>query len=69
VLLQVNTSSSVPFSLQIEGQVKQAVAAGALKQGDALLSVRNLAIARRDSFTASERYLCHPPFARAARVA
>jgi DNA-binding transcriptional regulator YhcF (GntR family) len=63
VLLQVNTSSSVPFYPQIEGQVKQAGAAGALKQGDALLSVRNLAITRRNFFTASKRYLRHPSFA------
>ena len=43
MLLHVNTSSGVPVYLQIEAQVKQAVAAGALKQGDALLSVRKLA--------------------------
>ncbi|MGH9650613.1 MAG: GntR family transcriptional regulator [Terriglobales bacterium] len=43
MLLHVNTSSGVPVYLQIEAQVKQAVAAGALKQGDTLLSVRKLA--------------------------
>ena len=43
MLLHVNTSSGVPVYLQIAAQVKQAVAAGALKQGDALLSVRKLA--------------------------
>jgi len=43
MLLHVNTSSGVPVYLQIEAQVKHAVAAGALKQGDALLSVRKLA--------------------------
>ena len=43
MLLHVNTSSGVPVYLQIEGQVKHAVAAGALKQGDALPSVRKLA--------------------------
>ncbi|HEV2348528.1 MAG TPA: GntR family transcriptional regulator [Terriglobia bacterium] len=39
----MNTSSGVPVYLQIEAQVKHVVAAGALKQGDALLSVRKLA--------------------------
>ncbi len=39
----VNTASGVPLYLQIESQVKHAVAAGALKQGDALPSVRKLA--------------------------
>jgi len=43
MLLHVNTSSGVPVYLQIASQVKHAVAAGALKQGDALLSVRKLA--------------------------
>jgi GntR family transcriptional regulator len=43
MLLHVNTSSGVPVYLQIEGQVKQALAAGALRQGDALPSVRRLA--------------------------
>jgi len=43
MLLHVNSGSGVPVYLQIEGQVKQAVAAGALKQGDILLSVRKLA--------------------------
>jgi GntR family transcriptional regulator len=43
MLLRVNTSSGVPVYLQIESQVKHAVAAGALKQGDTLLSVRKLA--------------------------
>jgi GntR family transcriptional regulator len=43
MLLHVNTSSGVPVYLQIEGQVKQALAAGALRQGDALPSVRKLA--------------------------
>jgi GntR family transcriptional regulator len=43
MLFHVNTSSGVPVYLQIEGQVKHAVAAGALKQGDLLLSVRKLA--------------------------
>jgi GntR family transcriptional regulator len=43
MLFHVNTSSGVPVYLQIEGQVKHAVAAGALKQGDVLLSVRKLA--------------------------
>ena len=43
MLLHVSTSSGVPVYLQITAQVKQAVAAGALRQGDALLSVRKLA--------------------------
>jgi len=43
MLFHVNTSSGVPVYLQIEGQVKHAVAAGALRQGDLLLSVRKLA--------------------------
>lgn len=43
MLLHVNPGSGVPVYLQIEGQVKQAVAAGALRQGDALMSVRKLA--------------------------
>ena len=43
MLLHVNTSSGVPVYLQIEGQVKQAIAAGALQQGNALPSVRRMA--------------------------
>lgn len=43
MILRVNTSSGVPVYLQIEAQVKHVVAAGALKQGEALLSVRKLA--------------------------
>jgi GntR family transcriptional regulator len=43
MLLHVNPSSGVPVYLQIEAQVKHVVAAGALKQGEALLSVRKLA--------------------------
>jgi GntR family transcriptional regulator len=43
MLLHVNTSSGVPVYLQIEAQVKQALAAGALRQGDTLPSVRRLA--------------------------
>ena len=43
MLLHVNTSSGVPVYLQIEAQVKQAIAAGALTQGHALLSVRRMA--------------------------
>jgi len=39
----VNTSSGVPVYLQIESQVKHVVAAAALKEGDALPSVRKLA--------------------------
>ena len=43
MILHVNPSSGVPVYLQIEAQVKQVVAAGALKQGEPLLSVRKLA--------------------------
>jgi GntR family transcriptional regulator len=43
MLLHVNPSSGVPIYLQIETQVKNAVAAGALRQGDTLPSVRKLA--------------------------
>jgi GntR family transcriptional regulator len=43
MLLHVNTSSGVPVYLQIEAQVKQALAAGALRQGNTLPSVRRLA--------------------------
>jgi GntR family transcriptional regulator len=43
MLLHVNTSSGVPVYLQIEAQVKQAIAAGALRQGHTLPSVRRLA--------------------------
>jgi GntR family transcriptional regulator len=43
MLLHVNSGSGVPVYLQIESQVKQAVAAGALREGDVLLSVRKLA--------------------------
>jgi len=43
MLLHVNPSSGVPLYLQIQNQVKHAVAAGALKAGDAMPSVRKLA--------------------------
>lgn len=43
MLIHVNASSGLPLYLQIESQVKHAVAAGALAQGDALPSVRRLA--------------------------
>lgn len=44
MLIHVNASSGVPIYVQIETQVKNAVAAGALKNGDALPSVRKLAL-------------------------
>jgi len=44
VLIHVNPSSGVPLYLQIESQVKQALAAGALRPGEALPSVRRLAV-------------------------
>jgi GntR family transcriptional regulator len=43
MLLHVNPSSGLRVYLQIEGQVKQAIAAGALRRGHALPSVRKLA--------------------------
>lgn len=43
MLFRVNASSGLPLYLQIEHQIKHAIAAGALKQGDALSSVRKLA--------------------------
>ena len=46
MLLHLNPSSGVPVYLQLEGQVKQAVAAGALRTGEALPSTRKLAAAR-----------------------
>jgi GntR family transcriptional regulator len=41
--MHVNPSTGVPLYLQIESQLKHAIAAGALKQGDTLPSVRKLA--------------------------
>ncbi|MBI3405533.1 MAG: GntR family transcriptional regulator [Acidobacteria bacterium] len=43
MFVHVNPSSGVPLYLQMESQVKQAIAAGALKTGDSLPSVRRLA--------------------------
>jgi GntR family transcriptional regulator len=43
MLIRVNPSSGLPLYLQIQSQVKNAIAAGALKTGDALPSVRKLA--------------------------
>jgi GntR family transcriptional regulator len=43
VLIRVNSSSGLPLYIQIESQLKHAVAAGALRQGEALPSVRKLA--------------------------
>lgn len=43
MILRVNPSSGLPLYLQIQAQVKNAVAAGALKPGNALPSVRKLA--------------------------
>jgi GntR family transcriptional regulator len=47
VLIHVNASSGLPLYVQIETQVKNAVAAGALKKGEALPSVRKLAVELR----------------------
>lgn len=43
MLIHVHPASGVPLYLQIEAQLKHAIAAGALKPGDALLPVRKLA--------------------------
>ena len=43
MLFHVNPSSGVPIYLQIEAQIKNAMAAGALKPGQPLPSVRKLA--------------------------
>ncbi len=43
MLLHVNASLGLPIYLQVEGQVKHAVASGALREGDPLPSVRRLA--------------------------
>ena len=43
MLLHVNPSTGLPIYLQIQAQVKHAVAAGALRAGDAMPSVRKLA--------------------------
>ena len=43
MLFHVNPSSGVPIYVQIETQVKNAIAAGALKRDQALPSVRKLA--------------------------
>ena len=43
MFLHVNPSTGLPIYLQIQAQVKHAVAGGALRAGDALPSVRKLA--------------------------
>jgi GntR family transcriptional regulator len=43
MLIRVNPSSGLPLYLQIQAQVKNAIAAGALKTDDPLPSVRKLA--------------------------
>lgn len=43
MLFHVNPSSGVPIYVQVETQIKNAVAAGALKSGQPLPSVRKLA--------------------------
>lgn len=47
MILHVNPASGVPLYLQIESQLKHAIAAGAIKTGDALLPVRKLAVELR----------------------
>jgi GntR family transcriptional regulator len=43
VILRIHSGSGVPIYLQIEAQVKQAVAAGALVRDEAMPSIRQLA--------------------------
>jgi GntR family transcriptional regulator len=43
MIIRVQPTLGVPIYLQIESQVKHAIAAGALRQGDALPPVRKLA--------------------------
>jgi GntR family transcriptional regulator len=43
VIFRVHSGSGVPIYLQIEAQVKQAVAAGALERDEAMPSIRQLA--------------------------
>ena len=43
MLFHVNPSSGVPIYVQVEAQIKNAIAAGALKSGQPLPSVRKLA--------------------------
>ncbi len=43
MLVHVLPASGIPLYLQIESQLKHAIAAGALKAGDSLLPVRKLA--------------------------
>jgi GntR family transcriptional regulator len=43
MIVHVNPGSGVPLYLQIESQLKHAIAAGALKPGEAILPVRKLA--------------------------
>ena len=43
MLLHINPSSGVPIYLQIENQVKHYIASGALRPGDGLTSVRQVA--------------------------
>jgi GntR family transcriptional regulator len=43
VIVHINPSSGVPLYLQIEAQLKNAIAAGALKRGDLLPPVRKMA--------------------------
>ena len=43
VILRIHSGSGVPIYLQIEAQVKQAVAAGAMERDEAMPSIRQLA--------------------------
>ena len=47
MIAHINPSSGVPIYLQIESQIKQAIAAGALHPEDALPSVRKFAVQLR----------------------
>ena len=43
MLLRVNASSGVPIYLQIEAQIKQVIASGAMGPGDSIPSIRKMA--------------------------
>ena len=43
MIFRIHSGSGVPIYLQIEAQVKQAVAAGALERDEAMPSIRQLA--------------------------
>lgn len=57
MILRIDITSSVPVYAQIVGQVKHAVASGALRAGDALPSLRETALKLRiNPLTVSKAY-------------